>query len=587
MENQKIQQLIRLASIADNNGDYKIADKLFNKIAALPPLFPNTHTPEMIDKYLANLLKDVTKLQTDMQFFQKFVRKFKDPEFKLFAEMDQAKLTAAFQDYQNSLIDIKKWQTQRTQSLKDYNTAKSANDTATMSTKEAEIAILDGNIDAAEKSIDGFNYKEFFGDLRKPPLPYKETLQKIEDLKDELEKLIPDPEALASQKIDVNKLTSFFSKINTDKARRALEKLNSSSRTPQTPDIQGVINKFNSLISKAKTAVRNNPDLTETPNNIYIEMEKIDGKFIKSSGLNRDDIIKFIEDNRIDPDKIMAIKSISKLKQFFTYLPGKARDAYEEFVKLRSERKAIPKQHPFNSPQAIKAYTSGVWDVSKSQIYDKHFVDFIKQLDLRLAEEYAKQVEKIKIRDKAYSASNPKQFDEAFTKAQQSLAKNCPEAIAITNLFASMKDNFKVLQETAERILIRKGKISKPKENTQAILAKMIELDKRFMKTTGLSDTSIDKLILNDDLTLADFLELDGKKLIPNIKNETFLLILAALGVSVYGFADPLVIPKTLEFLRKKIIPSAYENRTAPTKPQAAPKPPPPSTSGLDAFNKM
>ena len=37
MENQKIQQLIRLASIADNNGDYKIADKLFEKLAAAPP----------------------------------------------------------------------------------------------------------------------------------------------------------------------------------------------------------------------------------------------------------------------------------------------------------------------------------------------------------------------------------------------------------------------------------------------------------------------------------------------------------------------------------------------------------------------
>ena len=40
MENQKIQQLIRLASIADNNGDYKIADKLFEKLAAAPPRVP-------------------------------------------------------------------------------------------------------------------------------------------------------------------------------------------------------------------------------------------------------------------------------------------------------------------------------------------------------------------------------------------------------------------------------------------------------------------------------------------------------------------------------------------------------------------
>jgi hypothetical protein len=40
MENQKIQQLVRLASIADKNGDYKIADKIFNKLAAIPPRVP-------------------------------------------------------------------------------------------------------------------------------------------------------------------------------------------------------------------------------------------------------------------------------------------------------------------------------------------------------------------------------------------------------------------------------------------------------------------------------------------------------------------------------------------------------------------
>lgn len=523
-----------------------------------------------------------------MQFFQKFVRKFKDPEFKLFAEMDQANLTAAFQDYQNSLKDIKKWQTQRTQSLKDYNTAKSANDTATMSTKEAEIVILDGNIDAAEKSIDGFNYKEFFGDLRKPPLPYKETLQKIEDLKDELEKLIPNPEALASQNIDINKLTAFFSKINTDKARRALDKLRSSSSTAQTPDIQGVINKFNSLISRAKTAVRNNPDLTETPNNIYIEMEKIDGKFIKSSGLNRDDIIKFIEDNRIDPDKIMAIKSQSKFKKFFSSLPDKGKSKYEEFIKLRKARKAIPKQHPFYSLQAVKAYTSGVWDLSKAELYGDHFIDFIKQLDIRFAEAYAKEVEKIKIRDKTYSAQDSKQFNEAFSKAQESVKQSCPEAIAVTNLFSAMKDKFKVLQETAERILIQQGEITKPKENLQRIYEKMTEIDGKFVKTTGLSRDSIYKLMMSDNLSIEDFLKLEGKKLIPNIKNETLILILATLGVSVYKFADPLVIPKALEFLRRTLFPSAYEGKKEPPKkPQVAPQPAAPSTSGLDAFNKM
>ena len=86
MENQKIQQLIRLASIADKNGDYKIADKLFEKLAATPPpgiqrykirpimgevlqtiselarLKPLVETVESISKYAAGMPESVKKI---------------------------------------------------------------------------------------------------------------------------------------------------------------------------------------------------------------------------------------------------------------------------------------------------------------------------------------------------------------------------------------------------------------------------------------------------------------------------------------------------------------------------------------------
>ena len=86
MENQKIQQLIRLASIADKNGDYKIADKIFEKLAAAPPpgiqrykikpimgevlqtiselarLKPLVETVESISKYAAGMPESVKKI---------------------------------------------------------------------------------------------------------------------------------------------------------------------------------------------------------------------------------------------------------------------------------------------------------------------------------------------------------------------------------------------------------------------------------------------------------------------------------------------------------------------------------------------
>jgi hypothetical protein len=583
MENQKIQQLIRLASIADKNGDYKIADKLFTKIAALPPILTG-QTPAQIDKYLTTLLKDIEKFQNGLETLQVFASKFKDKRFGLFATMTDSEMEAAFRSYQDSLKSIKYWETTKAQKLKDL---KATTDPGTRSSIEAEIGILEGDIDAAEKSIEQLQYKAFFGDAKKAPLSPTETNEKIKELKEQLEELVPNLDKLASQNIDINKLTAFFSKINTDKARKALEKLRSTSGTAQTPDIQGVINKFNSLISRAKAAVRNNPDLTETPNNIYIQMEKIDGKFIKSSGLNRDDIIKFIEDGRIDPDKIMSIKSQSKIKKFFSSIPDGGKSLFNEFIKLRKARKSIPKQHPFYSLQAVKAYTSGVWDLSKAELYGDNFIDFIKQLDIRFAEAYAQEVEKIKIRDKVYSAQNPKQFNEAFSNAQVSVKSTSPEAVAITNLFAAMKDKFKVLQDTAERILIQQGEITKPKENLQRIYEKMTELDGRFFKTTGLSRNSIDKMMMSDNLSIEEFLKLEGKILIPNVKNETFMLILAAMGISIYAFKDALIIPKTLEFLRRKLFPSAFERDNAKPQPAKPVKPAKPDTSGLDAFDRL
>jgi len=57
MENQKIQQLIRLASIADKNGDYKIADKIFNKLAAAPPMIRRYTDPAKIRELMTSLGK--------------------------------------------------------------------------------------------------------------------------------------------------------------------------------------------------------------------------------------------------------------------------------------------------------------------------------------------------------------------------------------------------------------------------------------------------------------------------------------------------------------------------------------------------
>ena len=94
MENQKIQQLIRLASIADNNGDYKIADKIFTKMAQLklPPrlneetvtvspgkIFKTTNLSqflEMMTAKLGPLIKKQQNLRKIKKINQKTLKKF-------------------------------------------------------------------------------------------------------------------------------------------------------------------------------------------------------------------------------------------------------------------------------------------------------------------------------------------------------------------------------------------------------------------------------------------------------------------------------------------------------------------------------
>jgi hypothetical protein len=466
------------------------------------------------------------------------------------------------------------------------------------------------NKDAAEKAIQSDiddikkqQYDIFFGDMKKAPLSYKNSQEKLKSLRDELNDMVPDPTLLSSQKIDIDKLTAFFSTINTEKARRALELLNSKSRDPQKPDIEGVLKRLRELKEKAEEVIKKNPDLTVTPNNIYQEMMKSDGKYLNTIGLTKYDIEKFIEDGRIDADRIMLIKPQSKFMKAVSDFPEKMLSKYEEFIKYRKARKNIPKQHPFFSLQNLKAYTSGAWDLSKEKIYQDHFADFIREIDIQLAEEYRAEVGKIKIRDGKYDPKNNAQFNEAFDKAQKTLTKSAtqsPEAVAITGLFASMKDRFKKLQALAEDILMnpKDPKISKRGENVQLIREKMTQLDGRFMKTTGLSTDSVNKLITMGDLTIEDFLKFEGKKLIPNIANETLLLLGLLLGAS-YGISSLLpdnlnIFKKALEF-RRNNLPIPFIEKRRPNKPtqpattqaQPAPAGSVDSKKALKAFNDL
>jgi hypothetical protein len=83
-----------------------------------------------------------------------------------------------------------------------------------------------------------------------------------------------------------------------------------------------------------------------------------------------------------------------------------------------------------------------------------------------------------------------------------------------------------VLKEAAKSQLPEEG-LTSPR-----ILAKMIRLDGKFMKNTGISPAFAYKLIENENLSIEDFLKSQGNPVIANIKNEKRNAILAVLTIS-------------------------------------------------------
>jgi hypothetical protein len=107
MENQKIQQLIRLASIADKKGDYKIADKLFNKLAAIPPQRYNS--PAKLFQLLQGGLEKLSILEPKVEELTKLLEFYIDNQKfgKLnFLQMDEA--WTKYQAAQSNLPKLKK-----------------------------------------------------------------------------------------------------------------------------------------------------------------------------------------------------------------------------------------------------------------------------------------------------------------------------------------------------------------------------------------------------------------------------------------------------------------------------------------------
>ncbi len=491
MENQKIQQLIRLASIADNNGDYRIADKIFNKVAQikLPPRFNETEMaispgnvfkPKNLETFLTSVASKIEKFVAEQKRLQSLLdqyAKIKDLQIathsvhdpavpgvqgapataKQFIKMTDQDLSDALTAYKTK----KKFLEDAEQEL-EIELSKPAKD-------QAEIDKLRLEISKLQKFINDNRYREIFGDDPANPkntIPYAALVAKLKTVTDEINRELPDPNQIEdlskvfmSEQNAMGRLTAFFNKINTSKANEILDKFKLEE------DLKG---------------------------------KGLWARFWAKRGAGWEKT----------KDRIISIKNT--------------------FIQIGAERKAISDYNVKGKlpPEAIKAYFRAFYK-QESQDFGRTFTNLINALDKELVFEFIKQRDKYRLDNKLKRQLNDKELEAIVEKVRLEVGRGTVGAL-VTGLFDAMTKNFKVLKDAA---IVELQKDSKALTSPN-ILARMIRLDGKFMKNTGISHEFAYKLIENENISIEEFLKSQGESVIANIKNEKRNAILLTLTTS-------------------------------------------------------
>jgi hypothetical protein len=502
MENQKIQQLIRLASIADKNGDYKIADKIFEKLAATPPPLKvpprfnepqigvspgSVYKPRNLEQFLTSVASRIEKFVAEETRLKSLIAQYEklkdisvaistvhtpiapiDPKAPKTPVVPGAPVTAkkfismTDQDLTDALAAYK-----LKKKLLDFTEQELENELRNTTKDQDKINSLRTEISNLQKFINDSKYREIFGDDPANPkntIPYTVLLEQLKNVKDEINRELPDPNqiqalsvAFRNESNAMGRLTAFFNKIDTKKANDILDKFKLEE------DLEG---------------------------------KKWWTKFWARRGKGWD---KFVR-------RFSIIK--------------------DTFIQIGAERKASSDFNDRNklSPAAIKAYF-GHFYKQESQDFSATFTNLINALDKELVYEFIKQKNKYRLDQKLSRPLTDKEIDAITEAVRIEVAKGTVGAL-VTGLFEAMTKNFKVLKEAAKSQLPEEG-LTSPR-----ILAKMIRLDGKFMKNTGISPAFAYKLIENENLSIEDFLKSQGNPVIANIKNEKRNAILAVLTIS-------------------------------------------------------
>jgi hypothetical protein len=501
MENQKIQQLIRLASIADKNGDYKIADKIFNKLAAAPPK-PITRMRKIEDlmKFIQSMGSNIADFELRIKNIEKLKEMYESGNFDFYKNLPSNDLKVLFYEYNKLKKELPALEKElAVEFAKDLTSTKTF--------------FLESKIRQAKLSIN--DNKDFFENMTHTPVASIEIDAELKKIQDELAKIKPeDLSGLPSndpQRILIQKLKRHFAQIgfeNDMQARSTLEPVIKSKP-----------------IEKTKT--------TETD---------IEGKRTNRSTTTTE---KSVEQKSY-LDWGAAFRNGRKITRniFIKQL--------DLFLKQKEMRRAIPVEKGVEKKVDIKTLIQNATNrVDSIGPLSAKLPDIIKLYDYKFFQEYQKAVERLAnkrnleikkaIADNKNSpvnlsvpakfdpVKNIKDFETAAKEAAQFVRENTDEGKLIGVLFDTIQSELSIEIGKAKAHYAAKTPPN-PNPSTAEILSRISITNPNFIKNTGFDELSFETLIeKSGQLTLEDFLDLKVGK-VPSLPNEYFALAKFLLG---------------------------------------------------------
>ena len=521
MENQKIQQLIRLASIADNNGDYKIADKLFEKLAAAPPRVPRYRNFEEFMTWVRKAAGNLDNLNKQVDELTELKLAYDNHPFKPILLWNQLDIDRVYREFVSARDGIDELKSKLLNAKRN---------------NPADVPGLESQISFAEETI--AEYGDLFGKLTSKPPSYESIDLKLISLRDEIKKIEPALKDLRRddpRRISIELLSARFEKMNLDAVSDAEKTVGDVFPTP-TP-----------------TAAPAAPGAVETIK--VTKRRPLWGLFGETTTTTTSQHVQ-------TTNKLLSI-----FKNPYNINFGSLKDTLKKYTAQKSLLENLPdfpKEAIGKGFQSFRGSPSEAFPVLRDALKD-----IIEMYDYKFLEQFNKEVKSLKeIRaelrktDRSLAPfdhlNNRKDFEEAANAALKKLSSQDPTARIVIGLIGQLKTF--IANETA------KVRAISPNASDDLVASAILRNNKNLLTDTGLSRDNIEAMVREgDDFSIDDFLDFKPGS-IKNLENPKVILykglllyagkgaVSTYLASSLVNSLAPTVIPAVTNKVKKTVV---------------------------------